>query len=45
MKVDVVVVGEDELDVAEGVACSRSLADAHLAALNRIERPFRESRR
>ena len=37
MEIDVVAVGEDELDVAEGVSGARPLADAHLAALDGIE--------
>jgi hypothetical protein len=43
MEVDVVLVGKNELDVAEGIACPRSLADAHLPALDSVESPRRES--
>jgi hypothetical protein len=43
MEIDVVLVGKDELDVAEGIACPRSLADAHLPALDSVESPLRES--
>jgi hypothetical protein len=43
MEIDVVLVGKNELDVAEGIACPRSLADAHLATLDSVESPRRES--